>query len=95
MDYIVIFKAAHHVYYGIHFPDVAQELVAQAFSFGSPFYQTGDIHEFNDCGSYLFGMVHISQKLQPFVRNRYDSHIGIYGAEGVVGGFRARFRQGN
>ena len=93
MHHIGVLKAAHHVNDGVHLTDVAQELVAESFSLRCSLNQTGDVHELDHSGRHLFGVVHISEKLQPLVRNGYDSHIGIDGAERIICGFRSRFGQ--
>ena len=57
------------------------------------YYQTGDIHEFNDCGSYLFGMVQIPKQLQTVIRNCNHTHIRVNGTERIVCRLRTSFRQ--
>ena len=94
MDYVGILKAAHHMNNSVHFPDVTEELISQSLPFGGTLYQTGDVHEFNHCRSHFFGMIHISQQLQPLIRHRYDSYIGINGTEGIIGRFRTSLGQG-
>ena len=93
MNDIGILKAADHVDNGVHLTDVGQELVAQALSFGRAFDQTRYIHEFNHRGGDLFGIVHLSQQLNSLIRYRYDTDIGVDGAERIVGRFRARLGQ--
>ena len=78
---------------GVHLPDIAQELVAQALPLGGPLHQAGDVHEFYHRWGDLLRLVHVPQELQPLVRHGYDSDIGVDGTEGVIGGFRARFGQ--
>ena len=85
MDYIGILKTAHHMNDGVHLPDICQKLVAQALTFGGALNQAGDIHKLNHRRGHLFGLVKIPQKLQTLIRHRNDSHIGINGAEGIVG----------
>ena len=93
MQHIGVLKAAHHVNDGVHLTDVAQELVAESFSLRCSLNQTGDVHELDHSGRHLFGVVHISEKLQPLVRNGHDSHIGIDGAERIIRRFRSCFGQ--
>ncbi len=74
----------------IHFPDIAQKLIAKALSLGGAFHQPRYIHEFDHCGGHLFGLVHIPQQLQTLIRHRHDPDIGVYGAKGIICRFRSR-----
>ena len=94
MHHIGILKAAHHMHHRIHFPDIAQELIAQPLSLGGALHQTCNVHKLDHGRSHLLGFVHISQKLQPLVRHGHNAYIGIYGAEGIICRFRSRFCQG-
>ena len=94
MDDIGILKAADYVYNSVHLADVGQELIAQALALGRALYQTCDIHKLNDRRGYLGGMVHICQQSQTGVRYGYHTHVGVDGAERIVGGFSACLGQG-
>ena len=74
---------------GVGGADVAQKLIAQALALGCTLYQTCDVHELNDGRGELLGIVHIPQTLQPLVGNGDHAHVGIDGAEGIVGGLGA------
>ena len=54
MDNIGVLEAADHMNDGVYFTYVGQELVAQAFAFGSSFHKTGNIYKFDHCGSDFF-----------------------------------------
>ncbi|MPN63921.1 hypothetical protein SDC9_211688 [bioreactor metagenome] len=84
MNDIGIFKSPDDMDNGFDFTDMGQELVAQTFAFGSTFYQTGNIIELNRCFNFLFGMIHLGQAVQPLVRHRDDTDIGLNGAEGII-----------
>ena len=45
MDDVVVLKAAHDLYDGIHFADMGQELVAQSFALAGAPHQPGNVHE--------------------------------------------------
>ena len=81
---IGILKAPDHMDNGIRGPNVAQELVAQAFTLGGTLYKAGDVHELNDSGSGLLGLVQVGQPLEPLIRYGHHAYIGINGAERVV-----------
>ena len=91
MNDIGVIEAADDMNNGIHLTDVGKELVSQTFSLGSAFDQAGNVHKFDDGRSGFFGMIEVRQKLQTGVGNGHDSHIGVDGAERIVGGFRTGF----
>ena len=93
MDDIVVVEAPHNVDNGVHFPDIGQELVAESLALGSALDKTSYIDKFDNGRRHLFGMVHLAQKADPLIRHGNDPHIGIDGAERVVGRFRSRLRK--
>ena len=70
---------------GVHLPDVGEELVAQALAFRGALYQAGNVHKLDGGGGELLRLVHFSQLVQAFVRHSHHAHVGLDGAEGVVG----------
>ena len=94
MHHIRVFKTAHHLRDGIGFADVGQKLVAQAFAFGGPGHQAGNVHKFHYGGQNALGLDDVSQRLQARVRHFHHAHVGFNGAEGVVGRFDTGFGQG-
>ena len=84
MDDIFIIKTAHHVDDCIRRPDVAEEFVAKAFALACPFYESGNVHKFNDCIGHLFGVIQPREKIYPLIRNRNHAHIRLNGAERKV-----------
>ena len=60
MDNIGIFKTSNHMNDRIHLSDIRKELIAQAFSLGSAFYKTCNVHKLNHRRSHLLGMIKIS-----------------------------------
>ena len=91
---VVVIKAADHMDDGVGHADVAQELVAQARALGGALHQTGDVHELDDGGSVFFGIVQPGQIIQAAVGHGDHAHIGLDGAEGIVGAFRAGIGDG-
>ena len=89
VDDVVVVKAADHMHDGVRLPDVGQKLVAQALALGSALHQTGDVHELDDRRGFLLGLVNFRQLVQTGVRHRDHAHVGVDGAEGIVGGLRA------
>ena len=51
-----VLEAAHDVDDGVGVADVGEELVAEAFAFGGPFHEPGDVDELHDGRDYLFGL---------------------------------------
>ena len=86
MDHIVVVKAAHHVDDGGALADVGQKFVAQALALGSALDQTGDVHE---GGGGLLWVIHFTELVQAVVWHSHHAHVGINGAERVVGAFGA------
>ena len=82
---VLIVKAADHMDDGVRAADVLQELVAQAGALAGALYQTGDVHELDDGGRLFVRLVHLRQLVQPWVRHGHHAHVGLDGAEGVVG----------
>ena len=70
---------------GIYLTDIRQELIPQSLSFGGSFYKSRDIYKLYRRRDDLLCVVHVSQYLKPFVRHRYHAHIGVDGAERIVG----------
>ena len=60
MNDIFILKAADNVYNSVYLTDIGQKLIAQTFALGCSFYQTGNINEFDNSWSYLFGVIQIA-----------------------------------
>ena len=85
MHDVLVVKAADHMDDGVRAADVLQELVAQAGALAGALYQTGDVHELDDGGGLFVRLVHLRQLVQPRVRHGHHAHVGLDGAEGVVG----------
>ena len=68
---------------------IAQKLVAQALTLGGTAYETGNVHEFNGGRCIELRIVHFRQHVQTAIRHGYHAHVGLDGAEGVVGAFCA------
>ena len=86
---VLVVKAADHVDDGVGLPDVGQELVAQALALAGALHQSGDVHEFDDRRGLLIRLIHLRQLVQPVVGHGHHAHVGVDGAEGIVGALRA------
>ena len=78
-------KAANHMHNGVAFPNVAQELVAQALALGRALYKARNVHKFHNGRCFFIGVPDFGQLVQPGVRHGHDAGVGVDGAEGVVG----------
>ena len=85
MDDVVVVKAAHHMDNGVAFPDMAQELVAQARALGGTLHQAGNVHKLHNGRGLFVGFPDLGQLVQPRVRHRDNAGVGLDGAEGIVG----------
>ncbi|MPM52473.1 hypothetical protein SDC9_99232 [bioreactor metagenome] len=88
MHDVFVVEAADHVDNGVRLPDVGQELVAKACPLARALDQPRNIHEFDDCRGLLIRLIHLRESVQPLIRHGHHSHIGIDGAEGVIGALR-------
>ena len=89
MDHVVVVETADHVDDGVGHADVAQKLVAQALAPAGSLHQTGDVHKLNYRRGGLLGVVHLRQPVQTDVGHGHHTHVGVDGAERVVGALRA------
>ena len=85
MHDVLIVKAADNVDNGVGLPDVGQELVAQARPLAGPLHQSGNVHELDDGRGLFVRLIDLCQLVQPCIRHCYHAHVGVNGAEGVVG----------
>ena len=86
---VLVVEAADHMDDGVTFPDVGQKLIAQALALAGALDQTGDVHEFHHGGGGLLGLVEVGQPVQTAVGHGHHAHVGVNGAEGVVGALGA------
>ena len=89
MDNIGVLEASDDMYDGVAFADICKELISESFTLGRALDQSCDIDELDRCRCHFLRMAEVSKKLEPFIRNRHDSDIGIYCAERIVGRFCA------
>jgi hypothetical protein len=90
VDDVVVLEAADHVGDRIHFPDMRQELVAQAFTTGRAGHQACDIDEFHGSRDDLLRLDDFSELIEAQVRHRHNAHVRLDGAEREVGRGDAR-----
>ena len=76
----------------VHLAYMGQKLVAQSLAAGRALDESGNIDEFNYGGGIFFGIVHLSQNIEPFIRDCYDSDIRVDGTEGIIRGLGAGVR---
>ena len=86
--HVAVVKTAQHVDDGISFADVAQELVAQSFTFRGTFHQTSDVDNLHGGGDDFRRLHQFSKFCQSFIRHSNHTHIGFDGAEREVGALR-------
>mmetsp|Transcript_99441 Transcript_99441/g.197044 ORF Transcript_99441/g.197044 Transcript_99441/m.197044 type:complete len:228 (+) Transcript_99441:519-1202(+) len=81
---IIVLKAAHHMYNGIHLPDVAKEFVTQAFTLGGTLDKARNVDILNLLRNFFLGLGHVRQLLQPSIGDCCPRHIWLDCAEGKV-----------
>ena len=94
MNDVFVIKTADHMDHRVGLPDIGQELVSQALALAGALHQSRDVHKFNDRRGLLVRFVHLRQLVQPLVGDGHHAHVGVDGAEGIVGAFRARVGNG-
>ena len=94
MNYIVILKAANHMYYRIDFSYVREKLVAETLTLGRAAHKTGYVNELDCRGGYLVRIVHFCELVKALVRHGNYADIRLDGAERIVCGLRARIGNG-
>ena len=85
---VLVVEAAHHMDDGVGAADVLQKLVAKSRALTGALHQTRDVHEFDDRRGLLVRLVHLRQLVQPRIRNDHHAHVGLDGAERIVGALR-------
>ena len=93
VDDVVVVKAAHHVYDGIGFADVGEELVAQAFAFAGTGHQACDIDKFDNGRLHALRIDDFGQFVHARVGHFHNADVRFDGAERIVGRFDAGFGQ--
>ena len=91
---VVVLEAPHHVCDGVDFPDVRQELIAEALALRGARDQSCDIDEFHRRGEDLLGMHDGGKLTESRVRQGHHSDVRIDGAERIVLRGDLRPRQG-
>ncbi len=81
---VAVLEAAHHLHDGVHFADVAEELVAEALARARPFHEPGDIDELDRGRNDFLRMRKLGENLEPRVGHGHDAEIRIDRAERVV-----------
>jgi hypothetical protein len=79
--------------YGVHFPYMLQELVAQTLSTGGAGDQPGDVHELDHVGDDVRGTYDVSESVETPIRYLDHANIRIDRAEGIVFGRNGNRRQ--
>ena len=94
MHDIVVIKAAHHVYNRIGFADVGEKLVAQALALARACHQAGNVDKFHNRRLHFLRVYNFRQRRHARVGHFHNAHIGLDGAERIIGRLDARLGQG-
>ncbi|MCY1297378.1 hypothetical protein D9M70_468150 [compost metagenome] len=82
---VVILEAAQHMHDGIHFADVGEELVAEAFTLRRATHEAGDIDEGDARRDDFLRLGNVGKLAHARVRHRHFAGVRLDGAERVVG----------
>ena len=88
MNDLGILKAADDVRDGIGGANVAEKLIAQALALGRARDQAGNVDELHRGRHEGLGLDKRGDLVQPLVGHADDAHVGVDGAEGIVGCLR-------
>lgn len=84
VDDVAVVEAAQHVDDGIALADVAQELVAESFTFAGAFHQPGNVDNVAHGGYDTPRVNQLGELRQPFVGYGHLPHLGVDCAEREV-----------
>ena len=84
VDHVGILEAANHMYHGVDFANVREELVAEPFALRGALHEAGDVHELHDGGDFAFGFDDLVQLLEPRIGDLDHPDVRLHGAERVV-----------
>ena len=82
---VVVLETADDLHNGVDFADVAEELVAEAFTGAGALDEAGDVHEFDGGWDELFGAGDFRERLESGIRHGDNADIGVDRAKGIVG----------
>ena len=85
VDDVGVLEAPHDMGDDAHFPDVGQELVAQALALGGSSHETCDINELGHCRNHLCRRNDADDPVQPRIGDVYPSDVRLDCAERIVG----------
>src|SRR5690348_16841492 len=83
-----VFEAAHDLDDGVYFPDVTEELVAEAFTRAGALYETGDVHELDRGRDEDGSFGDFGERCEPGIGHSDDADVRVDGAKGII--FRRR-----
>ena len=90
---VVVVEAAQHVYDGVGFAYVSEELVAQTFALAGTLYESGNVHNLAGCGHNASRMYNLGELCEAFVGHGYHADVRFDGAKRKVGCLCLRARQ--
>jgi hypothetical protein len=85
VGHVVVHEAAGHEGHRVGVADIGQELVAQPLALGGAAHQARHIHEIDARGNDLLGAGDLGQRLQARLGHGHVAHIGLDGAERIIG----------
>jgi len=88
VDDLGVGEAPDDVEDGVGGADVAEELIAEAFTLGGAFDEAGDVDELHGGGDEGLGLDEGGDFLETLIGHGDDARVGVDGAERVVGGLR-------
>ncbi|MCY1234354.1 hypothetical protein D9M72_469350 [compost metagenome] len=87
---VVILEAAQHMHDGIHFADIGEELVAEAFALRCAAHQAGDVDERDARRDDFLRLGDVGQLAHARIGNRDFAGVRLDRAERIVGSLSRR-----
>ena len=91
---ISILEATDDMRDGIRLTDMREELISQTLALGGARYEAGDIDETSERRRRLLRLEHLRQIIDAMIRDLYDAHIRLDGAERKIRRFCSGFCDG-
>ena len=92
---VAALETPHDLNDRVHFADVAEELVAEAFARARPFHQSGDVDELDRGRDDFLGMRKLGERFESVVGHGDDAEVRVDRAERIIGRLRfSRARDG-
>ncbi|MPM81919.1 hypothetical protein SDC9_128976 [bioreactor metagenome] len=89
---VLVLKAADDMHHRVHLANMREKLIPQPLAPARAAYEARDVHKLNRRGRVFFGVIHLREHIQPFIRYGNDADVRLDGAKRIVRSLCARLR---